>query len=77
VLLKGVRIGNMYKLQGSAISDGCNSSIVLEIGAKEEKNHTVSGEKAMLWYQILGNIRETGFHYYTVKVWLKVSLTSL
>jgi hypothetical protein len=32
VLLKGVRIGTMYKLQGRNISNGCNSSIVLDIG---------------------------------------------
>jgi hypothetical protein len=28
VLLKGVRFGTLYKMQGSTISDGCNSSIV-------------------------------------------------
>jgi hypothetical protein len=33
VLLKGVWIGTMYKLKGSTISDGCNSSIVPDIGA--------------------------------------------
>jgi hypothetical protein len=32
VLLKGVWIGNLYILQGSTISDGCNSSIVPNIG---------------------------------------------
>jgi hypothetical protein len=32
VLLKGVRFGTLYKLQGSTISDGCNSSIVPDIG---------------------------------------------
>ena len=34
VLLKEVWIGNMYKLQRSTISDGCNSSIVLNMGVE-------------------------------------------
>jgi hypothetical protein len=42
VLLKGFQIGNLYKLQGSTISDGCNSSIVPKIGAEEEKTSTIS-----------------------------------
>jgi hypothetical protein len=61
VFLKGVQIGTMYKLQGSIISDGCNSSIIPEIGAEEEKTLTVSREKAMLWHQRQGHIREKGF----------------
>jgi hypothetical protein len=60
VFLKGVWIGNLYKIQGSTISDWCNSSIVPDIGDKEEKNPTVSGEKDMLWHQRLGHIREKG-----------------
>ena len=36
MLLKGVRFGTQYNMQGITISDGCNSSIVSEIGAKEE-----------------------------------------
>jgi hypothetical protein len=43
VLLKGVFIGTLYKLQGRTISDGCNSSIVLDIGVEEERTPTVSG----------------------------------
>jgi hypothetical protein len=35
VLLKGVWFGTLYKLQGRTISDGCNSSIVLDIGVEE------------------------------------------
>ena len=58
VLLKGVRFGNLYKMQGSTISDGCNISIVHDIGPKEYKTPTVSGEKFILWHQILGHIRE-------------------
>jgi hypothetical protein len=60
VLLKGVQIGTLYKLQGRTISDGCNSSIVPDIGVEEEKTPTVSGEKVMLWHQRLGHIREKG-----------------
>jgi hypothetical protein len=61
VFLKGVRIGTTYKMQGSTISDGCNSSIVPNIGAEEEKNPTVFREEVMLWHQRLGHIREKGF----------------
>jgi hypothetical protein len=60
VLLKGVQFGTLYKLQGSAISDGCNSSIVPDIGVEEEITPTVSEEKVMLWHQILRHIREKG-----------------
>jgi hypothetical protein len=30
-LLKGAQFGTLYKMQGITISDGCNSSIVLDI----------------------------------------------
>jgi hypothetical protein len=60
VLLKGVRFGTLYKLEGSTISDGCNSSIVHDIGVEEETTPTISGEKVMLWHQRLGHIREKG-----------------
>jgi hypothetical protein len=60
VLLKGVRFGTLYKLQGRTISDGCNSCIFHDIGVEEERNPTVSGEKIMLWHQRLGHIREKG-----------------
>jgi hypothetical protein len=60
VLSKGVRFGALYKLQGSTISDGCNSSIVPDIGVEEERTPTVSAEKVMLWHQRLGHIREKG-----------------
>ena len=60
MVLKGVWFGTMYKLQGSTISDGCNSSIFPDIGVEEERNPIVSGEKVMLWHQILGHIREKG-----------------
>ena len=45
---------------GSTISDGCSSSIFLDIGVEEEIFPIVSGEKVMLWHQILGNIGEKG-----------------
>eukprot|EP00253_Pinus_taeda_P016455 PITA_16455 len=43
-----VRIGDLYKLQGSIVIDGCNSSMVPESRAE---NLVVSGEKTMLWHQ--------------------------
>ena len=60
VLMKGVWFGTLYKLLGSTISDGCNSSIILDIGVEEEITPTVSGEKVMMWHQRLGHIREKG-----------------
>jgi hypothetical protein len=48
-------------MQGINISYGCNSSIVLDIGVEKERTPTVSGEKVMLWNQILGHIGEKGF----------------
>ena len=45
VLMWGVRIGNLYKLQGDIVIDGCNSSVVPESGAE---SLVVSGENTML-----------------------------
>jgi hypothetical protein len=50
----------LYKLLGSTISDGCNSSIVPDIEVEEERTPTVSGENVMLWHQRLGHIGEKG-----------------
>jgi hypothetical protein len=47
-------------LQGSIISDRCNSSIVIDIGVEEERTPTIYQEKVMLWHQRLGHIREKG-----------------
>jgi hypothetical protein len=60
VLMRGVRFGTLYKLLGSTISDGCNSSIVPDIEFEEERTPTVSREKVMLWHQRLGHIGEKG-----------------
>ena len=57
VLMRGVWIGTLYKLQGSTVVDGCNSSMVPENGVE---NLVVSGEKTMLWHQRLGHIGEKG-----------------
>eukprot|EP00253_Pinus_taeda_P028034 PITA_28034 len=57
VMMQGVWIGTLYKLQGSTVVDGCNSSVVPESGAE---NLVVSGEKTMLWNQRLGHIGEKG-----------------
>ena len=54
VLLKGVQFGTLYKMKGSTTSDGCNSSIVLDIGVEEEKTPIVSRKKVMMWHQRLG-----------------------
>jgi hypothetical protein len=60
VLLKGVWFETLYKLQGRTISDGCNSTIVPNIGVEEERTPTISREKVMLWHQRLGHIEEKG-----------------
>eukprot|EP00253_Pinus_taeda_P035023 PITA_35023 len=57
VLMSGVRIGTLYKLQGSTVVDGCNSSAVPE---SEAEHIVVSGEKTMMWHQRLGHIGEKG-----------------
>eukprot|EP00253_Pinus_taeda_P022768 PITA_22768 len=57
VLIRGVQIGTLYKLQGSIVIDGCNSFVVPESGAE---NLVVSRDKTMLWHQRLGHIGEKG-----------------
>eukprot|EP00253_Pinus_taeda_P015604 PITA_15604 len=57
VLMWGVQIGTLYKLQGSTIIDGCNSYVVPESGAE---NLVVSREKTMPWHQRLGHFGEKG-----------------
>jgi hypothetical protein len=59
VLLKGIRFGKLHKLQGSTIIDGCNSSIISDVGVEEERTPTISVEKVMMWHQRLGH-REKG-----------------
>jgi hypothetical protein len=60
VLRRGVRFGTLYKLQGISISDGCNSSIVPDIGVEEERTPAVARENVMLWHQRLRHIGEKG-----------------
>jgi hypothetical protein len=43
VLMKGVQFGTLYKMLGNTVSDGCNSSIVPDIGVEEERTPTISG----------------------------------
>eukprot|EP00253_Pinus_taeda_P035892 PITA_35892 len=64
VLMRGVWIGTLYKLQGSTVVDGCNSSMVPENGAE---NLVVSGEKTMLWHQRLDILERRAFEYFMVK----------
>ena len=57
VLMWGVQIGTLYKLQGIVIIDGCNRFVVLESGVE---NLVVSRENTMLWHQSLRHIGEKG-----------------
>ena len=77
VLLKGVHFGTLYKLQRKTITNGCNSSIFPDIGVEEERTPTVSGEKVMLWHQILGHIGEKGLRLLHGKGMVQVCLTAL
>jgi hypothetical protein len=77
VLLKGVWIGTLYKLLGSTISDGCNSSIVPEIGVEEEKLLQSLEKRLCCGIKDWDISERRVFEYYMVKVWLKVCLTSL
>jgi hypothetical protein len=43
VLLKGVQFGTLYNMQGCTIIDGCDSSIVSNIGFENEITPIVSG----------------------------------
>jgi hypothetical protein len=58
VLMKGVRFGTLYRMLERTSSDGCNSSIVPNIGVEEERTPTVSRKKVMSWHQRLRHIRE-------------------
>ena len=54
VLVWGVRVGTLYKLQGSTIVDGCNSSVVPESGAENlvvlwRKDHAVASKAWTYW----------------------------
>jgi hypothetical protein len=60
VLLKGALFETLYKIQGSTINDGCNISIVPDIGVEEERTPIVSKENIMMWHHSLGNIGEKG-----------------
>jgi hypothetical protein len=77
VFFKGVCIGNMYNMQGSTISDGCNSSIVPEIGAEEKKILQFLKKRLCCGIKYRGISERRVFDYYMVKVWLKVFLTTL
>jgi hypothetical protein len=77
VLLKGVHFGNLYKLQGSTISDGCNSYIVPDIGVEEERILQSMEKRLCCGIKDWGISKRRVFNYYMVNLWLKVCLTSL
>ena len=66
VLMQGVQIGTLYKLQGSTVVNGCNSSVVPESGTE---NLVVSGEKTMCGIKGLDILERMAFEYFMVKVW--------
>jgi hypothetical protein len=61
VLMMGLWNGNLYKLLGSTITDGCNIFVVFEGGNEKDRIPTVSREKTMVWHKKLGHIGEKGF----------------
>jgi len=74
VLTCEVEIGELYKLLGSNVIDGCNNYVLPKSGAKYV---VVSRENTMLWHQRFGNIREKALKYFMVMIWYKVCLISL
>ena len=60
VLIRGVQYGTLYKILRRTIIHECNSSIVLEDGAKDDITLNASGGKTMLWNQRLGYIGVKG-----------------
>ena len=51
MLMRGVRIGTLYKLLGSAFNNGCNSTIVPEGKNEGDRVLTVSREKTTIWHR--------------------------
>ena len=66
VLMRGVWIGTLYKLQGSTVIDGCNSFVVPESGAE---NLVVFGERPCCGIKGLDILERRAFEYFMVKVW--------
>jgi hypothetical protein len=65
-LMKGVRIGTLYKLLGSVVSTRCNNIIVPEVDSTQAKliqTDSTSHHKfdpTMLWNERMGHIGEKG-----------------
>ena len=66
VLMQGFRIGTLYKLEGSIVIDGCNSSMVPESGAEDL---VVFGERPCCGIKGLDILEKRAFEYFMVKVW--------
>jgi hypothetical protein len=58
VLLRWVKVGNLYNLLGNTITYGCNSIIVPE--NEFDKTYTLFIEKTMVWHETMGHIGEKG-----------------
>ena len=63
VLARGVRIGTLYKLEASIVSEGYNSCIVGEDSSETKRTLSLSIEKSMLWHQRMGHIGEKGLRF--------------
>eukprot|EP00253_Pinus_taeda_P020178 PITA_20178 len=74
ILMQGVWIAALYKLQGSTTIDGCNSSVVPESGAE---NLVVSREKIIPWHQRIGHIGEKGLQILHGKDMVEASIRLL
>lgn len=60
LFLRWVHARTLYKLLGSIIIDGCNSSTIWDDGDEKDKTSIFYGEKIMLWNQRLVPIGEKG-----------------
>ena len=71
MLARGVRIGTLYKLEESTMSDRYNISIVGEDSSETKRNPLSPIEKTMLWHQRMGHIREKGLRVMKSKGMIK------
>jgi hypothetical protein len=77
VLLKGVQIGTLYKLQGSLLVMGVIVPLFLILEHKKKKILQSLDKRLCCGIKDWGILERRVFNYYTVKVWLKVCLTAL
>jgi hypothetical protein len=80
VLMRGVRIGNLYKLLGNVDLTRCNNIVVPKFDSTQLNSNITNlivpcrVDSTMLWHQRMGHIGKKDFELCITKVWLKVFL---